>query len=127
MVFITHINCTKVKSYQLDILSGVNIFNGMEILNDFGIEIKDETPTISVNYTNGDYTGTCVYEIVQKVGTNKPIRQTIIILTHSDMGEVIDYWNGKVKLNEENYNEVSTSIRNHSRQMVEEYLQGQSH
>jgi hypothetical protein len=43
------------------------------------------------------------------------------------MGEVIDYWNGKVKLNEENYNEVSTSIRNHSRQMVEEYLQGQSH
>lgn len=99
----------------------------MEILNDFGIEIKDETPKISVNYTNGDYTGTCVYEIVQKVGTNKPIRQTIIILTHSDMGEVIDYWNTKVKLNEENYNEVSTSIRNHSRQMVDEYLQGQSH
>jgi hypothetical protein len=99
----------------------------MEILNDFGIEIKDETPLISVNYTNGDYTGTCVYEIVEKVGTNKPIRQTIIILTHSDMGEVIDYWNTKVKLNEENYNEVSTSIRNHSRQMVDEYLQGQSH
>jgi hypothetical protein len=108
-------------------MSGGIIFNSMEILNDFQVVIQDESPMITVNYTNGDYTGTCVYEIVEKVGTNKPIRQTIIILTHSDMGEVIDYWNGKVKLNEENYNEVSTSIRNHSRQMVDEYLQGQSH
>ena len=99
----------------------------MEILNDFQVEIQDESPMITVNYTNGDYTGTCVYDVVQKVGTNKPIKQTILILTHSDMGEVIDYWNSKVKLNDENYNEVSTSIRNHSRQMVDEYLQGQSH
>jgi hypothetical protein len=126
MVFISHIYCTIRKVINLTYCQ-VLIYLSMEILNDFGIEIKDETPLISVNYTNGDYTGTCVYEIVEKVGTNKPIRQTILILTHSDMGEVIDYWNGKVKLNEENYNEVSTSIRNHSRQKVEEYLQGQSH
>lgn len=97
----------------------------MEILNDFEIEIINETPRIIVNYTNGNYTGSCTYDIVEKVGTNKPIRQTILILTHSDMGEVIDYWNTKEKLSDENYNEVSTSIRNHSRLMVEEYLQGQ--
>ena len=95
----------------------------MEILNDFNVEIIDESPLINVNYKNGDYTGTCVYNVVEKEGTKKPIRQTILILTHSDMGEVIDYWNTKVKLTEENYNEVSTTIRNHSRQMVENYLQ----
>ena len=94
----------------------------MEILNDFKIEIQDESPRITVNYINGGYSGTCVYDVIQKVGTNKPIQQTILILTHSDMGGVIDYWNGKSKLNDDNYNEVSSSIRNHSRQMVEEYL-----
>jgi len=106
----------------VDILSGVNIFNYMEILNDFNVEIQDESPMITVNYINGNYSGTCVYDVVEKVGTNKPIKQTILILTHSDMGEVIDYWNTKVKLNDDNYNEVSSSIRNHSRQKVEEYL-----
>ena len=94
----------------------------MEILNDFNVEIQDESPMITVNYINGNYSGTCVYDVVEKVGTNKPIKQTILILTHSDMGEVIDYWNTKVKLNDDNYNEVSSSIRNHSRQMVEDYL-----
>jgi hypothetical protein len=99
----------------------------MEILNDFNVEIQDESPRITVNYINGDYSGTCVYDVIEKVGINKPIKQTILILTHSDMGEVIDYWNSKEKLNDENYDEVSTSIRNHSRQKVEEYLQSQSH
>ena len=97
----------------------------MEILNDFQVEIQDESPRITVNYKKDDYTGTCVYDVVEKVGTNKPIKQTILILTHSDMGEVIDYWNTKEKLNDTNYYEVSNSIRNHSRQKVEEYLQGQ--
>ena len=123
-MLITNLNCTNEESYQLDIVSGVDIFNYMEILNDFSVGIIDESPRIHVNYVKGDYTGTCIYDVVQKVGTNKPIKQTILILTHSDMGEVLDYWNSKVKLNEGNYNEVSSSIRNHSRQMVEEYLQG---
>lgn len=104
-------------------MSGVNIFNSMEILNDFNIEIRDEFPIINVDYKNGDYTGTCVYEVVYKQGVNKPIKQTILILTHSDMGEVIDYWNVKDPLNEEKYNDVSLSIRYHSRLMVEKYLQ----
>ena len=105
-------------------MSGVDIFKNMNILNDFSVGIIDESPRILVNYVKGDYSGTCVYEVVNKTGVNKPIKQTILILTHSDMGEVIDYWNGKTKLTDENYNEVSSSIRNHSRQMVEEYLQG---
>ena len=95
------------------------------ILEDFNIVITEETPRIVVDYILEGYTGRCVYEKVEKMGTNKPIRQTILVLTEADMGEVIDYWNFKSPLNEENYNDVSTSIRNHSRQMVEEYVQGQ--
>lgn len=95
------------------------------ILNEFDIVVTNETPKYVVTYIKGDYSGSCVYEKVDKVGVNKPIRQTILILTESNMGEVIDYWNLRSPLNEGNYDEVSQAIRIHSRQMVEEFLQGQ--
>jgi hypothetical protein len=95
------------------------------ILKEFDIIITEESPRYIVTYIMGDYSGNCIYEKVEKVGMNKPIRQTILILTESNMGEVIDYWNLKSPLNEESYNEVSQTIRSHSRQMVEEFLQGQ--
>ena len=95
------------------------------ILNEFDIMVTNESPRYTVTYMRGDYSGSCTYERVEKVGTNKPIRQTILILVESEMGDVIDYWNLQQPLNEENYDEVSTSIRNHSRQVLSEYLQGQ--
>ena len=95
------------------------------ILNEFDIMVTNESPRYTVTYMRGDYSGSCTYERVEKVGINKPIRQTILILVESEMGDVIDYWNLQQPLNEENYDEVSTSIRNHSRQVLSEYLQGQ--
>ena len=109
---------------MIDLYVPKPIFIGM-ILNEFDIVVTNESPKYVVTYIKGDYSGTCVYEKVDKVGSNKPIRQTILILTESNMGEVIDYWNLKSPLNEGNYDEVSQAIRIHSRQMVEEYLQGQ--
>lgn len=108
---------------MIDLYVPKPIFIGM-ILNEFEIVITNEPPKYVVTYIKGDYSGVCVYEKVDKVGANKPIRQTILILTESNMGEVIDYWNLKSPLNEESYNEVSQTIRSHSRQMVEEFLQG---
>jgi hypothetical protein len=94
------------------------------ILDEFDIVVTNESPNYTVTYIKGDYSGNCIYEKVEKVGMNKPIRQTILILKESNMGEVIDYWNFRSPLSEENYHEVSQTIRNHSRQMVEDYLQG---
>ena len=108
---------------MIDLYVPKPIFIGM-ILNDFEIVITNEPPKYVVTYIKGDYSGVCVYEKVEKVGMNKPIRQTILILTESNMGEVIDYWNLKSPLSEENYNDVTQAIRIHSRQMVEEFLQG---
>lgn len=93
------------------------------ILDEFEVMVTNEPPRYTVTYIKGDYKGTCIYEKVDKVGTNKPIRQTILILTEANMGEIIDYWNLKSPLNEQNIDEVSQTIRTHSRQMVGEYLQ----
>jgi UDP-2,3-diacylglucosamine pyrophosphatase LpxH len=108
---------------MIDLYVPKPIFIGM-ILNEFDIVVTNESPKYTVTYILGDYSGVCVYEKVEKVGVNKPIRQSILILTESNMGEVIDYWNLKSPLSEESYNEVSQTIRTHSRQMVEEFLQG---
>jgi len=83
---------------MIDLYVPKPIFIGM-ILNEFDIVVTNESPKYTVT--------------------------SILILTESNMGEVIDYWNLKSPLNEESYNEVSQTIRTHSRQMVEEFLQGQ--
>ena len=99
-----------------------HIFINM-ILDDFKIEIKEEIPKITVNYSNGEYRGSCTYEKIEKVGINKPIRQTILVLTESDMGNVIDYWNDRLPLSDGDITMVSTMIREHSRKMAMDYLQ----
>ena len=92
------------------------------ILDDFKIDVIEESPKIRVNYSNGDYSGSCTYERIEKKGINKPIRQTILILTESNMGNVIDYWNDRVPLSDGDVNMVSTMIREHSRRMAMNYL-----
>ena len=92
------------------------------ILDDFNINVIEESPKIKVNYFKGEYSGSCTYEKIEKVGINKPIKQVILILTESDMGNVIDYWNDMVPLSDGDINMVSTMIREHSRGIVMDFL-----
>ncbi len=96
------------------------------VLESFDVVISEEGNKYTVRYVKEDFSGVCIYEKVEKMGVNKPIRQTILILTHSEMEGVLNYWNLKSPLDETKLDEVTNRIRNHSRQMVEEYLQGQS-
>ena len=67
------------------------------------------------------------FESAKKGWNKKPIMNRQYVMVDADTSYLLEDLSQHFDLNEENYNEVSTSIRNHSRQMVEEYLQGQSH
>lgn len=84
----------------------------METLDDFNIEIINETPLYKVVYTLDNYSGTCVYR--ETPPQSKLQSGNIYILTHSDMGDVIEYIHKKTPLSSEKFNEVQMGIRTHS-------------
>jgi len=113
-VFITIFYCTtrKLSTGQLDILRGDIIFMTMEILNEFNVEIINESPLYQVVYSLNNYSGTCVYQ--ENQSKSKFQSGNIYLLTHSDMGDVIEYIHKKTPLSPERFNEVQMSIRTHS-------------
>ncbi len=104
-------------------MSGGIIFNDMEILNDFNIEIINESPIYNVVYTNGNYSGSCTY--VETKPQSKFQSGKVYLLTHSEMGDVIEYINKKTPLSSEKFNEVQMGIREHSLTCLNDYHQDQ--
>jgi hypothetical protein len=100
-------------------MSGGIIFINMEILNDFNIEIVNEYPIYNVVYTLDNYSGTCVYQ--ENQSKSKFQSGNIYLLTHSDMGDVIEYIHKKTPLTSEDFNEVQMSIRTHSLNQLMNY------
>ena len=119
MVFITIFYCTKT----IDIMSGGYIFSYMEILNDFNIEIVNESPIYRVEYSNGNYSGSCTY--TETTPQSKFQSGNIYLLSHSDMGDVIEYIHKKTPLTSDDFNEVQMGIRDHSLSSLLSYHQGQ--
>jgi hypothetical protein len=93
----------------------------MEILNDFNTEIVNESPIYRVVYTLDNYSGTCTY--TETTPQSKFQSGTIYLLTHSDMGDVIEYIHKKTPLSSEKFNEVQMGIREHSLSRLIEYHQ----
>jgi hypothetical protein len=65
-----------------------------------------------VEYSNGNYSGSCTY--VETRPQSKIQSGTIYLLTHSDMGDVIEYIHKKTPLTSDDFNEVQMGIREHS-------------
>ena len=104
-------------------MSGGYIFSYMNILNDFNIEIVNESPIYRVIYTNGNYSGSCTY--VETKPQSKFQSGKVYLLTNSDMGDVIEYIHKKTPLASEKLNEVQMGIREHSLTCLNDYLQDQ--
>lgn len=75
-----------------------------------------------VNYSTSEFNGECRYKLMEITGSNKPIKQTPLLMVHCDMKNIIDFLDGEYKLSSEDYNELSMDIRNHSLSKVEEFL-----
>ena len=88
----------------------------MEILNDFNIEIVNESPIYKVVYTLDNYSGTCVY--TETPPQSKLQSGNIYLLTHSDMGDVIEYMHKKSPLLSEDLIPINKLIRDHSYELA---------
>ncbi len=93
-----------------------------EILEDFGVDIEISGSTITLTYSHHNFFGTCVYEQVSTKGKNKPIQQTFLVLTSTDMGDVIEYINKKSPLTSDDFFTLDKLIRDHSLKIVGKHL-----
>jgi hypothetical protein len=93
-----------------------------EILELFNKVINKSGSTITLTYCHHNYSGTCVYEQVTTKGLKKPIVQNFLVLTSTDMGDVIEYIHKKSPLSSEDLSSINKLIRDHSLSVVENYL-----
>jgi tRNA A-37 threonylcarbamoyl transferase component Bud32 len=93
-----------------------------EILEVFNKVINKSGGTITLTYCHHNFSGTCVYEQVTTKGLKKPIVQNFLVLTSTDMGDVIEYMHKKSPLSSEDLSSINKLIRDHSLSVVDNYL-----
>ena len=90
------------------------------VLEKFSTEITESEGCYIVRYSEGFFEGTCKY--VEKSGMSKIQPRGILLLTESDMGDVIEYIHKKSPLSSEDLSSMNKLIRDHSLLVVENYL-----
>jgi hypothetical protein len=93
-----------------------------EILEVFNKVINKSGSTITLTYCHHNFSGTCTYQEVTTKGLKKPIVQNFLVLTSTDMGDVIEYIHKKSPLSSEDLTSMNKLIRDHSLLVVENYL-----
>jgi hypothetical protein len=93
-------------------------------LNKFSTSVDKKGEDYIVNYEDDTHYGHCIYRSIQLTGSNKPIRQSVLLMTHCQMGEIIDSINETTPLTEEDHDGLSKEIREHSREVLTSYLSG---
>ena len=93
-----------------------------EILEVFNKVINKSGSTITLTYCHEDFLGTCIYEQMSTKGINKPIVQNFLVLTSTDMGDVIEYIHKKSPLKSEDLSSINKLIRDHSLSVVDNFI-----
>ena len=94
-------------------------------LNKFSTSVDKKGEDFIVNYEDGTHYGHCIYKRLNLTGSNKPIRQSVMLLTHCQMGEIIEEINKEVPLKDMNSSDLSNEIRNHSLTTLNDWLSSQ--
>jgi hypothetical protein len=94
-------------------------------LNKFSTTISTNGDDYVVNYHGDNTYGHCIYKKLDLTGSNKPIRQSVMLLTHCQMGEIIEEINKETPLKDMNSSDLSNEIRNHSLSTLTEWLSSQ--
>jgi hypothetical protein len=92
------------------------------ILEDYKTSIEKNENIYKVYYEKNDYKGTCEYRELNLNGNKKPISQRCLLLTHCEMGDIIEDIHNNQKLSSEDFHDVSMDIRNHSYDRVMDFL-----
>ena len=90
------------------------------VLEKFSTEITESEGCYIVTYSHGLFEGTCKY--VEKSGMSKIQPRGILLLTESDMGDVIEYIHKKSPLSSEDHNDLQMFIRDHSLGVLQDHI-----
>ena len=93
-------------------------------LKKFSTSVDKKGDDYIVNYEDSTHYGHCIYRSLQLTGSNKPLRQSVLLMTHCQMGDIIDSINETTPLTEEDHDGLSKEIREHSREVLTNYLSG---
>ena len=92
-------------------------------LNKLLTTVSEETPNeYKVLYCNGVHMGSCSYKKLEMMGSKKPIRQDVFLMTHCDMGDIISSMNDDNQFTSEDHNELQMEIRFDSLTKVRNYV-----
>ena len=95
-----------------------------QYLDEFNTEVIQNDNKYVVIYTYGNFSGTCEYDLFK---SGNRIKQDVLLLTKVEMGDVIEKIHMDSPLTSDDLTDMSMSIRNHSLQKVEEFIDGQVH
>ena len=95
-----------------------------QYLDEFNTEVIQNDSKYVVKYTYGNFSGTCEYELFR---SGNRIKQDVLLLQRVEMGDVIEKIHMDSPLTSDDLTDMSMSIRNHSLQKVEEFIDGQVH
>ena len=92
-------------------------------LNKLLTTVSEQTPNeYKVLYSNGVHMGSCSYKKLEMMGSKKPIRQDVFLMTHCDMGDIISSMNDDNQFTSEDHNELQMEIRFDSLTKVRNYV-----
>ena len=94
-------------------------------LNKFSTTISTNGDDYVVNYQGENSFGHCIYKKLDLTGNNKPIRQSVMLLTHCQMGDIIGEIDKSSPLKEVDHTRLSDEIRNHSLTTLTDWLSSQ--
>ena len=89
-------------------------------LNDMFSEVTYDLPLFTTVYENGIKRGELTYENKVLHGTNKPIRQDVMVLLSANMNSIIELINENTPLSDGDIDELRNDIMSHSLQKVRE-------
>lgn len=87
-------------------------------LNDMFLHVDAEPPLFTTIYNINDKRGEVNYELINKVGVKKPIKQTFNIILSVNMTHIIEHFNPQ---SEEELTLIRMGIMEHSKKMVQDY------
>jgi len=98
------------------------MFQSNNLLSPFTTDIIKSGDTYVITYKKDEYVGDVIYTEHNMVGTNKPIRKKIYMITSSDMGDVIEYINKISPLSDNDLGDINKIIRDDSLNKLMEYI-----
>jgi hypothetical protein len=95
------------------------------VLNKFSTRVTEDNNNYIITYEKDMFKGECKY--VEKSGISKLQPRPILLLTETDMGDVIEFLHREESLTSEDHNDLQMYIREHSLNVVTQYLHRSKH